>query len=105
MKVSEQHEMMFKLYHGHEGSEGISNVDLMCKGLSPFDDLFDDAGFSNVTDPNATEASSMKELKQLYTRKLERYILGIDINPNILAQRDYTNKSLVTGRQLFDMHG
>ena len=46
MKVSEQHEMMFKLYHGHQGSEGISNFDLMCKGLSPFDDLFEDAGLS-----------------------------------------------------------
>lgn len=53
MKVSEQHLWMFQLYHG-DGKDGISNVDLLCKGQRPYQDLFEQVETGNVVDPNAT---------------------------------------------------
>ena len=105
MKVSEQHSRMYKLYHGDNNNiDAISNLDLFCKGLSPFDNLFDDAELTNIVDGNAanTVPTQLKELKMLYSRKDKRYLLPTDINKEILEQRDFTHKTLITGRQLLE---
>ena len=68
MKVSEQHLWMFRLYHGDQG-DGISNLDLLCKGESPYDDLFKHVKTGNVVNPNATQAASLKQLKCMYSLK------------------------------------
>ena len=100
---------MFSLYHGDKNNiDAISNLGLLCKGLSPFEDLFEDAEVPNITntvDANAStsEALNMKELKTCFSRKDDtRYFIPTDINKEILEQRDFSHKTLVTGRQLWD---
>ena len=101
MKVSEQWDLMFDLFHGNQNNGTISNVALLVEGGKIFEELFE---YSNhrVVNRNMTADSPAKQLKYRFCRKTDPYVLEKHITVESLSRVNYHNKSLILGRTLYN---
>ena len=101
MKVSEQWDLMFDLFHGNQNTGTISNVSLLVGAEEAFEDLFE---YSNhpVVNRNSTADSPVKQLKYRFCRRLQPMVLEKQITVEILSRANYRNKSLLLGRTLYN---
>lgn len=88
MRMKDQESLMEKLFYGHGNS--ISYLEMFLKGQGVFESMFD-ANSDN---------SGTKRLKQLYARTSKDYILGGNVNRDVMERVQLSKTEIVTGRYL-----
>ena len=88
MRMRDQENLMEKLYYGH--GDSISYLDMFLKGQGVFEGMVE--GNSNNT--------GTKRLKSLYARSSKDYILGGNINREVMERVQLSKTEVVSGRYL-----
>ena len=88
MRMRDQENLMEKLYYGH--GDLISYLDMFLKGQGVFEGMVE--GNSNNT--------RTKRLKSLYARSSKDYILGGNINREVMERVQLSKTEVVSGRYL-----
>lgn len=108
MKENEQMKYLFKLYHGDGSDDMVSFVDQCCKGVGPFEGLYE-REVNTVTDAatQTTTNSVILQLKPLLHGIESKRIIVADkggINKRILSSRSLNSPVHLTGRTMLS-HG
>jgi hypothetical protein len=88
MRMKDQESLMEKLFYGH--GDSISYLEMFLKGQGVFEHMFE-ANSDN---------SGSKRLKQLFARSTKAFILGGNINQDVMERVQLSKTEIVTGRYL-----
>ena len=100
MKVAAMRTMMFDLFHGNASKDIISHVKLLCTANDVFADLFEERHDNAVNRQNQKDGVPPKQLKTIYARVEQPYILGRHITVDLLSTVSFNSSTLASGRML-----
>ena len=100
MRTQDQHRVLYNFYHG-DGPSQVSHISLLCNGLHPYDEFFEEVNIPLVVDPESTTRSTTSlRLKDFYSCCEDTFLLQRDIKLLDLRRTDRTNTTVTTGRQI-----
>ena len=102
MKVAAMRTMMFDLFHGNASKDIISHVQLLCTADDVFADLFEERHDNAVNRQNQKDGVPPKQLKTIYARVEQPYILGRHITVDLLSTVSFNSSTLASGRMLLN---
>ena len=100
LKISEQRDLVYDMFHGNERRNVISICDQLCSGDDIFADLYEDRTDIVLSRQSTGSNEPTQQLRMLYSRREKSYLMTSHINLKILSEKDFKTQTLITGRTI-----